>query len=220
MRPRDELSDLEDPIEIAATWGDLFFSGRTEAMDWLTMRTCTVDLSGTASPTDTMDREDVCAYSAALRRAFGNVAWRVGRVEQREHEVRLDASLEARHTGPLDLSAFGGPTYAASGRTLRLPLQRLCWTIAHKRVLGFAVEHGPGLGPRFLARELELTPTVAARKRPADPAEARVEPARQEPGTRKGTTGSDEAGASGKPTIEELIDRARPRAVDDRDDGA
>lgn len=208
MRPRDELADLEDPVEIAATWGDLFFSGRIEAMDWLTMRTGTVDLSGTASRADPMAPEEAYTYSAALREAFGTLAWRVGRVEQREHEVRLDASLEARHTGPLDLSAFGGPTYPASGRTLRLPLQRLCWTIAHKRVLGFEVERGPGLGPRFLARELELGPDVAARKEPAE-GEPATNGHEGDPRARSPTPGQARAEAGrDEPGIEELIEPA------------
>lgn len=160
MRPGAELADVEDPVEIAATWGDLFFSGNVPELDWLTTRTCTVELSGTASRAEPLDRAGLCEYSRTLDRAFEEIAWRVGRVEHREHEVRLDASLEARHTGPLDLSAVGGPVHPASGRRLRLPLQRLCWTIAHKRVLRFEVERGPGLGLAFLARELELEPQL------------------------------------------------------------
>lgn len=186
MRSRAGLASLEDPVEIAATWGDLFFSGRVDELDWLTMRTVTADLSGSASDADPLDRAGVCAFSHALHRAFEDVAWRVGRIEQREHEVRLDASLEACHTGPLDLSFRGGPTYEATGRLVRLPLQRFCWTIAHKRVHTFEVKRGPGLGMDLLARELELTRSpVEADKQPADP-----DPA-------------------GRPTIEDLIEEAR-----------
>lgn len=184
MRSRAELADVTDPIEIAATWGDLFFAGEVDGLDWLTMRTCTVDLSGSASEAEPLDRAGLCAYSRSLEGAFEDVAWRVGRVEQREHEVRLDASLEAHHTGPLDLSAFDGPVYPASGRLLRLPLQRLCWTIAHKRVLAFEVEHGPGLGLDLLARELELEPAAvpARRKREAHGTASNGDPAHPEAG--------------------------------------
>lgn len=200
MRPREALAGIEDPVEIAATWGDLFFAGEVEGLDWLTMRTCTVDLSGTASDAEPLDREGMCAYSQALDQAFDDIAWRVGRVEQREHEVRLDASLEARHTGPLDLSSLGGAVYPASGRRLRLPWQRFCWTILHERVFGFEIEQGPGLGLGFLARELELEPRglVEAEAdsqpdsgRTMDPLEAAIRD------------------TSGKPRIEDLIERAQ-----------
>jgi hypothetical protein len=195
------LAELEDPVEIAATWGDLFFSGQVGGLDWLTMRTASVDLGGTASEADVLDRGGVCAYARALDRAFEDLAWRVGRVEHSEHEVRLDASLEARHTGPLDLSVVDGPTYPASGRRLRLPLQRFCWTVLHKRVFAFEVERGPGLGLGFLARELELEPArlVEAEAKPEgqpgrasamDPLQAAIE-----------ATG-------GKPRIEDVIEQA------------
>jgi len=162
VRPREGLAGVSDPGETAFTSGDLFFSGQVRSLDWLTTGTCEIDLGGTASDADPLDREELWSYAQALSEAFDHV-------ERREHEVRLDASLEACHTGPLDLSFRGGPTDEASGELLRLPLQRLCWTICHQRVLGFEVQRGPGLGTGLLARKLELTAEpVAADRRPAD----------------------------------------------------
>jgi hypothetical protein len=205
VRPPAALAEIEDPVEIAAAWGDLFFAGEVGGLDWLTMRTGTVDVSGTASQATPLDREGMGTYSAVLEEAFEDIAWRVGRVEHSEHEVRLDASLEARHTGPLDLSFVDGPTYPASGRRLRLPLQRFCWTVLHQRVFAFEIEQGPGLGPRFLARELELEPdglveAEATRAGEPDRASAMdpLQAAIQETG--------------GKPRIEDLIEQAEARA--------
>lgn len=211
MSWRADLADLDDPVDIAATWGDMLFSGRVRELDWLTMRTVTVDLAGSSGAAEPLDRAGTCAYARALDRAFEDVAWRVARIEHREHEVRLDASLEARHAGPLDLSFRGGPTYPASNRRLRLPLQRLAWTIAHGRVLAFEVERGPGLGLDFVARELELAGEVDAERTPA-PRSASNEHAaraRQTPSSDGAREPSGPDARSRKPRIEDVIERAR-----------
>lgn len=217
MAPRADLADVEEPVEIAATWGDLFFSGQVRELDWLTTRTCTVDLAGSASDAEPLGHRGLCEYSQALHRAFEEVAWRVGRIEQREHEVRLDASLEALHTGPLDLSLRGGGTFEATGRLLRLPLQRLCWTIAHKRVLGFEVERGPGLGMDLIARELELADPVAdAQKQPtrSNRSSNGHAPAGRENGSTTARTPPSRGDEDARPSIEELIQRAKVRVED------
>jgi hypothetical protein len=66
--------DVSDPVEIAATWGDLFFSGQVRSLDWLTTGTCEIDLGGTASDADPLDRERLWSYAQALSEAFDHVA--------------------------------------------------------------------------------------------------------------------------------------------------
>lgn len=146
----------EDPVKIAATWRRAFFGGRVGAVDWLMTRTCRVDLGGSGSVQGPLGREGVLAFSRVFSRAFPNASWRVPRVEQREHEVLVDASFSARHEGPLDLTPFGGREHAPTGRCFVLPFQRFAWDIVHKRVHRVEVVEGPGLGLDLIVRLLEL----------------------------------------------------------------
>lgn len=153
MQPGTEPTE---PVEIARAWRRHLCSGDPGRLDWLTMRTCLVDLSGAVSDVDVVSRPGVVSLAETFSLAFDEVSWDVSRIEEREHTVLVDAALEAVHAGPLDLSAFTGRTYPPTWRRLRLPTQRFACRIAHKRVQGFEVLEGPGLGWDLIVEQLEL----------------------------------------------------------------
>lgn len=160
MRPG---STIEDYVELAKSWRQHLCSGEVRELDWLTTRTCSIDLSGSASDVEPLDREAMVGFARALGEGLADVTWDVDRILQREHQVVVDATVEAHQGGPLDFSDLGGPRLPEGDGRLELPRQRFSWHVVHKRIHEVEVLEGPGLGWDVLADALDLAPQPSTR---------------------------------------------------------
>jgi hypothetical protein len=155
----------DDP-DVAVAWLDHLFSGQARACDWLSTRTCKIHLGGPRNEARAYGRAEIVALTEAFGCAFETPVLTLGTVFQREHQIVVDVSIEATHTGRLDLTELDGPAIAATGRRLALGPHRLAWQILHQRVHEFEVQQGPGLDPTRLARQLEPSQASPNRPRP------------------------------------------------------
>lgn len=152
---RGDRDDLPSHgVGLASEWLDRWREGDRGTLDWLTTRTFAGDLSGDGAGRP-LDRARFVEYACALS---GGLDWRLDadRIEQREHVVRFDASLEAIHEGVLDLRLFDQARYAPTGRRLELPRQRFTWDVVHGRIHRFEVSEGPGVDPSTIVARLDL----------------------------------------------------------------
>lgn len=148
-------------LDLVDAWRERFRTGSVDELAWLMTRPFTYDASGSASSARPRDLWSTVDLASALSSAFPD--WRLvpDRVEVREHRVVMDVELRAWHTGPLDLRAFGDGVYPSTGRSLRLPRQRVAWDLVHQRVHRFEVVDGPGLGLDLILDRLGLASSMA-----------------------------------------------------------